>query len=429
MALVRTRRSRRWELRHWFRPCRLSQLNVTAARYGAGTECQWHGLPFTPMNPPALTVDSSRARDWAVIACCLAASAMSDAALSGGRKAAVLMDCLGVLAAVSPPGDVVTLGQLRAGLSGPMRNVLPPGIDAGMTGDVVLLEPWGTLSPEAEDVAREHFIECTALEQHWTHRRVRAEQEEQRLYQELRALGDDGYSLARGLLTDHASGDLQVLRREWDTLWPRFGSYEPVLKWPWAQLGGWWFACPTCRWPMRVTQEGAITTVQCEAHAHRGIRYTARPDGRDAGSPVLQAAGKNAPDVSGQPATAAYMAVSRAVWRFVTLPGVLECELRDHAAEQGAKVAMWPDRDSYDVHIKTPARQWRIDAKAWTSPVRLLDALRERPPQERPLYIVLPDHQRPACRALNEALRPHGFIVRTAAQIKNEVSKAMRGNR
>jgi hypothetical protein len=392
-------------------------------------KCRRHGLTFAAMSSTPLAAESSRARDWAVSACCLAASAMSDPSLEDGRRAARLMDCLGVLAAVSPPGHVITLGQLRAGLSGPLRALLPPGIDAGMTGDVVLLEPWGSLSPETEDVAREHFIECAALEQHWSHRRVRAEQEEQRLYQELRALGDDGYSLARGLLTDHASGDVQVLRNEWDVLWPRFGSYEPVSKWPWAQLNGWWFACPTCKWPMKVVGEGAITVVQCEAHAHRGIRYTARAHGKGTEPPVLQAAGTNAPDVPGQPATAAYMAVSRPVWRFVTLPGVLECELRDHAARLGAKVTMWPGLDSYDVRIVTPSQEWRIDAKAWVSPVRLLDSLRERPPRERPLYIVLPDHQRPACRALNEALRPHGFIMRTAAQIKSEVGKAMRGNR
>jgi hypothetical protein len=384
---------------------------------------------FTAMTLPVLTVDSSRARDWAVIACCLAASAMSDTALGSGRKAAILMDCLGVLAAVSPPGHVMTLGQLRAGLSRPMRDMLPPGIDAGMTGDVVLLEPSGALSPEAEDVAREHFVECTALEQHWTHRRVRVEQEEQRLYQELRTLGDDGYSRARGLLTDHASGNLRVLRREWDTLWPRFGSYEPVSEWPWAQLDGWWFACPVCKWPMRVTKVGAIATVQCEAHAPRGIRYTARADAPDNGPPTLQPSGKGVPDAPGQSATASYMAVSRAVWRFVTLPGVLECELRDHAEGLGAQVSMWPERDSYDVQIKTGTREWRIDAKAWASPVKLLDALKDHPPGERPLYIVLPDHQRPACRALEEALRTHGFIVRTAAQLKAEVSKEARRSR
>lgn len=383
---------------------------------------------FAAMSSPTVIEDRSRARDWAISACCLAAGAMSDRSMNDACRAARLMDCLGVLASVSPPGHTITLGQLRAGVSGPLGDLLPPGIDAGATNDVVLLDSWGSLSAEAEDVAREHFIDCAALEQHWTHRRVRAEQEEQHLYQELRTLGSEGYSRARGLLTDHASGEVQVLRNQWDMLWPRFGSYEPVAKWPWAHHSGWWFPCPLCRWPMKVTGEGAITTVQCEAHMRRGIRYTARADRQEAKPPVLQAAGNGSPKVSGLPATAAYMAVSRPVWRFVTLPGVLECELRDQATGLGAKVTMWPDLDSYDLHIETPTRQWRIDAKAWASPVRLVDVLRDRPPEDRPLYIVLPDHQRPACRALNEALRPYGFIVRTAAQVRSEVSKAMRGN-
>lgn len=385
---------------------------------------------LAPMSSSSAAMDSSVARDWAVSACCLAASAMADPSIGDGLRAARLMDSLGVLAAVSPPGRVITLGQLRAGLSGPLHDLLPAGVDAGMAGDAVLLEPWGSLSAEAEDVAREHFIECAPLEQHWTHSRVRAEQEEQRLYQDLRALGDERYSLARGLLTDYASGEVRVLRRKWDTMWPRFGGYESVAQWPWARLGDWWFACPNCKWPMKVTRTSpAVTTVQCEAHAHRGVRYTADGDGKAVGPPVLQPAGRNAPDVAAQPATQDCMAVSRAVWRFVTLPGVLECELRDHAAGLGAEVEMWPDLDSYDVRITAPCRQWRIDAKAWVSPVRLLDSLRERPVRERPLYIVLPEHQRPACRALDEALRPDGFIVRSAEQIKSEVSKAMRGNR
>lgn len=384
---------------------------------------------FAAMNSPAVTEDSSRARDWAVSACCLAASAMSDPDLKGGRKAEKLMDCLGVLSAVSPPGHVITLGDLRAGLSGPLRDLLPPGIDAGLIGDAVLLEPWGTLSPESEDVAREHLIECEVLQQHWTHGRVRAEQEEQRLYQELRTLDDEEYSRARGLLTDRASGARGILRKEWDNLWPRFGGYAPISGWPWTHLDGWWFACPLCKWPMKVTVDGAIAKIECEGHTRYGIRYTTRAEGGPAGPPVLQSAGKNAREISGEPVTAADMAVSRSVWRYVTLPGVLECELRDHAAGLGAGVAMWPDRDKYDLHITTPSREWRIDAKAWASPVKLLDALRDHPPRERPMYIVVPDHQRFACHALNEALAPLGYIVRTASQVKDQVTEEMRGNR
>ncbi|MCW2934247.1 MAG: hypothetical protein JWM19_5209 [Actinomycetia bacterium] len=338
----------------------------------------------------------------------------------------ILMDCLGVLAAVSPDGRTRTLGQFRSGLSRPMRDLLPSGVDVGAVGDVVLLESSGDLAAEAEDILGEHYVECAALDQHWTHRRVRAEQEEKRLYEGLRELGATGYARARGILTDHPSGELRVLRRMWDDLWPRFGNYEPVSGWPWAQLDGWWYPCPGCKWPMRVTGVGAVARVACEAHSSRGIRYTVRPGSRTAAmAPLLQPSGEGAPDVTGLPATSAYMAVSRPVWRFVTLPGVLECEIRDHALDLGAHVEMWPDLDSYDIRVEIGRRGWRIDAKAWASPVRLVDALRDKAP-DGPLYIVLPDHQRAACHVLEEALRPRGFLVRTASQVKAEMSDAAR---
>ena len=99
------------------------------------------------------TVDP-HARDSAVVACCLAASAVSDAGLSDRRKAAILMDCLSVLAALSPPGQAMTFGQLRAGLTMPLRELLPASIDLGSTGNVALLDAEGMLSPEAEDLCR-----------------------------------------------------------------------------------------------------------------------------------------------------------------------------------------------------------------------------------------------------------------------------------
>jgi hypothetical protein len=367
------------------------------------------------------TVDP-HARDSAVVACCLAAGAVSDAALSDRRKAAILMDCLGVLAAISPPGQVMTFGQLRAGLTMPLRELLPATIDLGSTGDVVLLDAEGMLSPEAEDVCHEHFIECAALDQHWSQARVRAEQEEQRLYLALRDLGAESYTRARELLTDNPAGDLRTLRRKWDELWPRFGDYTPISGWRWAQLNGWWFACPSCHWPMRVIEGDHLATVRCDAHDLRGIRYTAQTDNAGGKPPVLQPAGRDAPPVAGQPATSDHLAVSRSVWRYVTLPGVLECQLRDRARGLGAQVEMWPDCDSYDVLIEVGSKEWRVDAKAWASPDRLADAFRVKSTAVR-LYIVLPDHQQWACTALDEQLRAQGYRVRTAGQLMDEVSR------
>lgn len=382
------------------------------------------GVVYRCVVPRTQIVDQ-HARDSAVVACCLAAGAVSDAALSDRRKAAILMDCLGVLAALSPPGQVMTFGQFRAGLTRPLRELLPATIDLGSTGDVVLLDAEGVLSPEAEDVCHEHFIGCAALDQHWSQARVRAEQEEQRLYLTLRDLGAEGYTRARELLTDNPAGDLRTLRRKWDELWPRFGDYTPISGWRWAQLNGWWFACPSCHWPMRVIEGDHLAAVRCDAHDLRGIRYTAQTDNAGGKLPVLQPAGRDAPPVAGQPATSDHLAVSRSVWRYVTLPGVLECELRDHARGLGAQVEMWPDCDSYDVLIEAGSREWRVDAKAWASPDRLADAFRGKS-TAAPLYIVLPDHQQWACTALDEQLRAQGYRVRTAGQLMDEVGREAR---
>jgi hypothetical protein len=378
------------------------------------------------VTPTTAVIDAAASRDWPVVACCLAAAAVSDPRIDDRRKAVILMDCLGALAAVSPNGQAPSLGQFRLGLSGPMRDLVPGSIDVGVIGDVVLLDSSGDLAPEVEDILQEHFVDCAALDQHWAHRRVRAEQMERHLYHELRSLGAEGYSRARGFLTDHPSGELRVLRRMWDELWPRFGEYEPVSGWTWAQLDGWWYPCPKCQWPMRVSRAGAVARVECEAHAARGVRYSARTgSGTPTMAPPLQPSGRDAPNVTGLPATNEHMAVARPVWRYVTLPGVLECEIRDHATALGADVEMWPDLDSYDVRVKVGEREWRIDAKAWASPIRLVDALRAKAP-EGTLHIVLPDHQGGVCQALEEALKPQAFLVRTASQVKAEMSDEAR---
>jgi pPIWI_RE three-gene island domain Y len=195
------------------RHCEHGALPCAGLGAGHGTREQSHGfvsgVVYRCVVSRTQTVDP-HARDSAVVACCLAASAVSDAALSDRQKAAILMDCLGVLAAISPPGQVMTFGQLRAGLTMPLRELLPATIDPGSTGDVVLLDAEGMLSPEAEDVCHEHFIGYAALDQHWSQARVRAEQEEQRLYLALRDLGAEGYTRARELLTDNPAGDLRT---------------------------------------------------------------------------------------------------------------------------------------------------------------------------------------------------------------------------
>jgi hypothetical protein len=360
------------------------------------------------------------------MAACAAAFAVADPAMADRDKAARLMDCLGVVSAAYPIGEAPTLGRFRRMLREPLQRLMPPGVDPGLVGNLVLLDGAGRLCDEAEDICREHFVPVTALAERWSLARLRAEQEEQRLYRGLRSLGQTGYVRARGLLVDLPAGELRVLRRGWDDLWPRFGDYGPVSDLGRVQVDGWWFPCPACRWPMRAEPAtGGVWRVACEAHAARGIAYTTSPaDWR--GRPVLAAAGKHASEVEGQPATADHLAVSRPVWRYVTLPGIMETDLRDHARRLGADVGMWPNLDEFDLHVQLGRNAWRIDAKVWASPVALAHALLAGEPPGQQLEIVIPDHQRPACAPVNGMLVGRRMTVRTLTGMKRLLERAAR---
>jgi hypothetical protein len=371
-------------------------------------------------------MEPGAARDSVVMAACAAASAVADPAMADRDKAARLMECLAVVSAAYPIGAAPTFGGFRRLLREPLRRLMPSGVDPGPVGDLVLLDEAGRLCDEAEDICREHFVPVTALAERWPLTRLRAEQEEQRLYLGLRSLGQAGYVRARELLVDHPGGELRVLRRAWDDLWPRFGDYAPVSGLGQVQVDGWWFPCPACRWPMRAEPAtGGVWRVACEVHAPRGIAYTTCPADWP-GRPVLAAAGKHAVEVEGQPATADHLAVSRPVWRYVTLPGIMEIDLRDHARRLGAEVSMWPNLDEFDLHVQLGRNSWRVDAKAWASPVALVQALLTAAPPGHQLEIVIPDHQRPACAAMNDMLAGRRMTARTLTGMKRVLERAAR---
>ncbi len=339
------------------------------------------------------------------------------------------MSCLGVLMATYSVGDAPSLAEFREGLRRPLRYLIPGDVDPAGLGDLVLLDAEGQFSDEARDLCTEHLVPSAALDEHWPWAKVRAEQEERRIYEQLRRLRAEDYTRARELLVDQPAGELRKLRRAWDAMWGRFDHYEPLADWAWCQARGWWFPCPDCRWPMRVTGTGAIVDVRCEAHAHDGISYTCKVDGAADRAPRLQPAGSRAVAVKGIPATRDHLAVSRTVWRYVTLPGVLERDLRDYAQAAGATVEMWPHKDRYDLKIILGQKVWRVDAKAWASPVALGEALRDGDPPALPLFIVIPDHQRPSRELLQHMVAEQGYTVLTAADLKAEIDKAKKGGK
>ncbi|GAA2821415.1 restriction endonuclease-related protein [Crossiella cryophila] len=361
-------------------------------------------------------------RDQAITACCLAAAVLGDPDLRGDRQGRVLMSCLGVLAATHPVGRAPSMSHFRSGLRGPLGDLLPADVDTHGIAELRLLDVRGQFADEAEDLCREFLVPSAALEEHWPWDRVAAEQEERRIYEVLRRLPEEEYTRLRAHLVEQPVGDLRTLRRVWDALLPQF--YEPVAEWPWRQVHGWFFECPACGWPMRVIGGGRIVDVRCEAHARHGVSYTCEVNARSDGAPVLRPAGKRAEPVAAKPATKESLAVSRVVWRYVTLPGLLECALRDHALKLGADVVMWPHRDRYDLAITLGRQVWRVDAKAWASPVALGEALRGTPPVAPGLVIVVPNHQRPSLDLLRHVVGDSGYRVMTAKEFTSELAEA-----
>jgi hypothetical protein len=223
-------------------------------------------------------------------------------------------------------------------------------------------------------------------------------------------------------LVERPVGDLRTLRDVWNSLLSQF--YEPVVQLPGRQVRGWFFPCPLCRWPMRVLDAGVLVSVRCEAHFRHGVSYTCRIRTRADEPPRLRPTGKRATPVDAQPATSELFAVSRIAWRYMTLPGLLECELRDYARSLGAGVVMWPNRDLYDLAINLGEDEWLVDAKTWASPRALGEALRARPPAVRKLVIVIPDHQRKDLHLVRQLVEGCGYRVVTARQLKKELTEA-----
>lgn len=332
------------------------------------------------------------------------------------------MGCLGVLSAVHPVGKAPAMAAFREGLKGRLGDLLPDDLDVTGIAELKLLDPDGGFSDEAEDLCGEFLVPTAALEEHWPWQRVTAEQEERRLFEMLRRLPQGEYTRLREELVQRPVGDLRTLRRTWDSLLSQF--YEPIAQWTGRQVRGWFFPCPLCRWPMRVLDSGASVSVRCEAHFRHGVSYSCRTSIRGDEPPRLRPTGKRATPVDAQPATSESFAVSRIAWRYMTLPGLLECELRDYARGLRAEVVMWPDRDLYDLAITLGEQEWLVDAKTWASPRALGEALRVRPPAVPKLVVVIPDHQRKDLHLVGQLVDGCGYRVVTAQRLKDELAEA-----
>lgn len=320
------------------------------------------------------------------------------------------------------------MSALRRALREGIGPLLPAARGRDRLNTAVLVDERGLLCEAVEDLGREHMVEHRVLMRHWPWERVRAEQEEQSLYDEIKRLPLPEYARVRELLADKPAAPQDELWKTWDGLWGRFGFFEPVASWPWCNVTGWCFLCPFCSWPMRAQALGeGVVAVMCDEHALVGAQYTCSP-GPGKTAPALEG-GRRIGDVELFPAAGDYLAVRRSVWRYLSLPGQMEHRLiEDLPVTAGLHANSYPDHDRYDVHITAGSplvpKEWLVDAKAWRSLSALGRALQDRPRLDDvlPLTIVVPQRQKSELPVLRAMLsRRPDLRVLTEKQLLSEV--------
>ena len=382
------------------------------------------------------------ARMRALRACALAAAAFADRSLTPSRRAEILMEAHGMLMAAHGPGRFPSFGEFRRGLYGPIEDMLPRSA-VGLRLQVTLLSDDGELHPMTRDLLLEASTRVDTEAQGLAHemaqlsavfhaaarvgvasgpQRVLAEVVQRTVFEALRKGGRDSYRTGRERLIRDPAMPLTRLRRD-DGL-ASLDIYGPIPRS--RHANGWWAPCPGCKWPMTVEFVRGTNVYSCPEHRRdlgaeyafgvEGSRRTLHPTRDALETPELQAIDD-------------WRTVPYPVWRYVTIPGLLELALKDDLDKLGADVELWPFTDLYDLDVRVGARlHRRVDVKAWSSPHDLVTALANEEIQAADT-IVVPDHQEPYVSFLQEGLRTANLTVWTASMLRMKVEAALKGRR
>jgi hypothetical protein len=306
------------------------------------------------------------------------------------RMTGVVMEALGP--GHGPAAPMQLVGFLRR----PLGDLLTlTGDTDDPVAEAVLLSPDDRLADTAYDIACEYARQLTQTMTagwlpSWT--RMRAEQIQNEVFAALVESGDPGgYVLARRFLIDHPATDQEELRAQLlatgARLAARYSPLPPDQRYQ-ARGRGWWWPCPVCKWPMTVTSDH----VRCRYLPHQAV-YQAVP-GRASSPPRLLRTGDRSPRRAPAARRADNAAcVDPGVWRYIVVPGASEVRIAASLEKLGADVQLWPDMDSYDLHVRAGRLDQRLDVKEYRSARRLIEDLRDKPPSVTILLPATHEHQ------------------------------------
>lgn len=335
--------------------------------------------------------------------------------------------------------------MFRELLSGELSRLLPETVPAEEMEGLRLITPDGAFEEDFFDLEIEQRVVLRALAKTTLDGRptstqiLEAEMDQDRVFSALRKRMDqDAYVHGRSsLIRTPAGSDKELRRLNLPSSVAEF--YRPVaFDSVWDR---WWFACPVCRWPMRVAvharRGGARTgSVRCfhQPHADWGASFTFKlpelglPPALVPLSPPVRPwrAGGALPGPRGEGAPAGpggrAQGADAGVWRWTTVPGLVEIALHDALAARGLGPVLWPELDAYDLHVEVgrgrEAAAFRIDIKDYTSAILLAKKVQaDGGDKGGAEWLVVPDYRASSLQLLGSVSREFGMKAATAGGI------------
>jgi REase associating with pPIWI_RE len=383
----------------------------------------------------------------------MAAQALTDTDQPPESRLRTLMDAHGRILALRGPAEPMSFSAFRDLLTGDLSHLLPAGVPTAELAGVRLITPDGLYDDDLYDLELEQRLVLRTLARGAQARRpasgaaLEAEMDQERVFSALRKRQDQAaYVEGRKALIENpaaSDGELRKLRLPSSVA----DFYRPIPHA--ATYDRWWFACPICRWPMRITTavtHGARTgSVRCfhKPHAVQGAAFYFKIPGR-AEPPSLIPSGSPSPippgnasvlsaDVRGRipepTPVEGHKALTRGVWRWTTIPGLVEVALYRALETRGLQPALWPDLDAYDLHAEAGARTartcFRIDVKDYSNAMLLAAKVRaDGGDAGGAQWLVVPDYRAPSVPLLTAVCREFGLDVTTAGDIGARICQA-----
>jgi hypothetical protein len=375
--------------------------------------------------------------------------AMTEQGLDGSERMGQLIEAHGMLMAACGPGHQIRfadlIGRVVGYQEGRPEDLLPEWIDVSGQPDSRLIDADGVLTGTGFDFRFEVPRVVRAAQKvgaragRLTKADIDDEYNQEAVFSAIKGKHYEHHR--RKLITNPtvviaAKADLNLPARA-------VGFYQPIAQY--AQFRGkWWWPCPACRWPMKVTvkhQSGRVTgKVRClyPWHEQTGASYefVARTSGDRPPrlDPMFEAHVPDGPfaqlwtGATGQVPEAqqveGHEALVRAVWRYTVVPGLPELALDRAlvAALAGTKwsAVVWPNGDQVD-HWIDPGDglppMFLADFKDYTWPTQLVRKLQiDGGDRGGAKYLVVPDHRKDQVFQLDRECQRHDMQAVAASE-------------